>query len=89
MASVRAENVAEVVWELKRVDKYATYTEVATRAGFKPGVAGKTLQTVLANVQRDWPHLQWWRTIPEVTTRWGTIPEIAPWWWTIGKITPG
>ena len=65
MASVRAENVAEVVWELKRIDKYGTYTEVATRAGFKPGVAGRTLQTVLANVQRDWPHLQWWRTIPD------------------------
>ena len=74
MASVRAENVAEVVWELKRVDKYATYTEVATRAGFKPGVAGKTLQTVLANVQRDWPHLQWWRTIPDD----GMIMEGSP-----------
>jgi alkylated DNA nucleotide flippase Atl1 len=65
VASVRAENVAEVVWELKRIDKFGTYTEVATRAGFKPGVAGRTLQTVLANVQRDWPHLQWWRTIPD------------------------
>ena len=65
VASVRAENVAEVVWELKRVDKFGTYTEVATRAGFKPGVAGRTLQTVLVNVQRDWPHLQWWRTIPD------------------------
>jgi alkylated DNA nucleotide flippase Atl1 len=74
MASVRAENVAEVVWELKRVDKYASYTEVATRAGFKPGVAGKTLQTVLANVQRDWPHLQWWRTIPDD----GQIVEGSP-----------
>lgn len=74
MASVRAENVAEVVWELKRVDKYASYTEVATRAGFKPGVAGRTLQTVLANVQRDWPHLQWWRTIPDD----GLIVEDSP-----------
>lgn len=74
MASVRAENVAEVVWELKRIDKFATYTEVATRAGFKPGAGGRTLLTVLANVQRDWPHLQWWRTIPDD----GIIPEDSP-----------
>ena len=74
MASVRAENVAEVVWELKRIDKFGTYTEVATRAGFKPGVGGRTLQTVLANVQRDWPHLQWWRTIPDD----GLIVEDSP-----------
>ena len=74
VASVRAENVAEVVWELKRVDKFGTYTEVATRAGFKPGVAGRTLQTVLVNVQRDWPHLQWWRTIPDD----GQIVEDSP-----------
>ena len=40
MASVRAENVAEVLWELKRIDKVATFTEVAGRAGFKPGAAG-------------------------------------------------
>ena len=74
MASVRAENVAEVVWELKRVDKFGTYTEVATRAGFKPGVGGRTLQTVLVNVQRDWPHLQWWRTVPDD----GLIIEDSP-----------
>jgi alkylated DNA nucleotide flippase Atl1 len=79
MASVRAENVAEVMWELKRIDKFATYTEVATRAGFKPGVAGRTLQTVLSNVQRDWPHLQWWRTIPDD----GLIAEDSP---LVGKL---
>lgn len=65
MASVRAENVAEVLWELKRMDKYATYTDVALRAGFKPGAAGRTLLTCLTNVQRDWPHLQWWRALPD------------------------
>ena len=65
MASVRAENVAEVLWELKRIDKVATFTEVAGRAGFKPGAGGRTMLTCLATVQRDWPHLQWWRAIPD------------------------
>ncbi|HEY4261923.1 MAG TPA: hypothetical protein VGM98_17260 [Schlesneria sp.] len=65
MASVRAENVAEVLWELKRIDKMATFTEVATRAGFKPGAGGRTMLTCLATVQRDWPNLQWWRAIPD------------------------
>lgn len=65
MASVRAEGVAEALWELKRLDKLATYTEVATRAGFKPGAGGRTLMTCLVTVQRDWPHLHWWRAIPD------------------------
>lgn len=65
MASVRAENVAEVLWELKRIDKVAKFTEVAGRAGFKPGAGGRTMLTCLATVQRDWPHLQWWRAIPD------------------------
>lgn len=65
MASIRAENVAEVLWELKRIDKVATFTEVAGRAGFKPGAGGRTMLTCLATVQRDWPHLQWWRAIPD------------------------
>jgi len=65
VASVRAENVAEILWELKRIDKVATFTEVATRAGFKPGAGGRTMLTCLATVQRDWPHLQWWRAIPD------------------------
>lgn len=65
MASVRAENVAEVLWELKRIDRMATFTDVATRAGFKPGAGGRTMLTCLATVQRDWPHLQWWRVIPD------------------------
>ena len=65
MASVRAEGVAEALWELKRLDKLATFTEIATRAGFKPGAGGRTLMTCLITVQRDWPHLHWWRAIPD------------------------
>lgn len=65
MASVRAEGVAEALFELKRLDKLATFTEVATRAGFKPGAGGRTLMTCLITVQRDWPHLHWWRAIPD------------------------
>lgn len=65
MASVRAEGVAEALWELKRLDKLATYTQVAARAGFKPGAGGRTLMTCLLTVQRDWPHLHWWRAIPD------------------------
>jgi len=65
VASVRAEGVAEALFELKRLDKLATFTQVATRAGFKPGAGGRTLMTCLAAVQRDWPHLHWWRAIPD------------------------
>jgi hypothetical protein len=65
VASVRAEGVAEALFELKRLNKLATFTEVATRAGFKPGAGGRTLMTCLAAVQRDWPHLHWWRAIPD------------------------
>lgn len=65
MASMRAEMVAEVLWELKKVNKLATYTEVSLRAGFKPGVNGKTILTSLEAVKRDWPHLQWWRALPD------------------------
>lgn len=65
MASVRAESVAEALWELKRLDKLAKFTEVANRAGFKPGAGGRTLLTCLTTVQRDWPHLHWWRAIPD------------------------
>jgi hypothetical protein len=65
VASVRAEGVAEALFELKRLNKLATFTQVATRAGFKPGAGGRTLMTCLAAVQRDWPHLHWWRAIPD------------------------
>jgi hypothetical protein len=65
MASMRAELVAEVLWELKKVNKLATYTEISSRAGFKPGINGKTILTSLEVVKRDWPHLQWWRALPD------------------------
>lgn len=65
MPSVRAEAVAEVLWELKRMEKLSTWTEVAERAGFKAGVGGKNLLNCLEIVKRDWPHLQWWRVVPD------------------------
>lgn len=65
MASMRAELVAEVLWELKKINKLATYTEIAQRAGFKPGANGKTILNSLDVVKRDWPHLQWWRALPD------------------------
>lgn len=65
MASMRAELVAEVLWELKKINKLATYTEISQRAGFKPGANGKTILNSLDTVKRDWPHLQWWRALPD------------------------
>ena len=65
MASVRAAEVAELLWEIKRADKVGTFTRVARKAGFSPGVNGRTIQTVLKTVRRDWPHLQWWRVFPD------------------------
>jgi hypothetical protein len=65
MPSVRAEAVAEVLWELKRLEKLATFSTVAERAGFKAGAGGKNLLTCLESVRRDWPHLQWWRAVPD------------------------
>lgn len=63
MASSRASLVAEVLWELKRMDKVATYSAIATRTGFSAGTGGRTMKTCLKTVRRDWPHLQWWRAI--------------------------
>lgn len=65
MASVRAAEVAELLWEIKRADKVGTFTGVARKAGFSPGAGGRTIQTVLKTVRRDWPHLQWWRVFPD------------------------
>jgi len=65
MASVRAAEVAELLWEIKRADKVGSFTGVARKAGFSPGVSGRTIQTVLKTVRRDWPHLQWWRVFPD------------------------
>ena len=63
MVSTRAQEVAEVLWELKRADKVATFSAIAGRAGFSAGTKGRTMITCLKTVRRDWPHLQWWRAI--------------------------
>lgn len=63
MSSIRAEGVAEVLWELKRAGKVATFSSIAERAGFSAGSNGRTVKTALKTVRRDWDHLQWWRAI--------------------------
>ena len=65
MTSTRAQGVAEVLWELKRASMIGTYTTVARRAGFSAGSKGRAMLTCLKTVRRDWPHLQWWRTVPD------------------------
>ena len=65
MASSRAEEVAEILWELKRADKVANYQTIARRAGFSAGSTGRAMKTCLKTVRRDWPHLQWWRAISD------------------------
>lgn len=63
MASARAQEVAEVLWELKRAGKVATFSAIAGRAGFSAGSNGRTVVTCLKTVRKDWAHLQWWRAI--------------------------
>lgn len=65
MTSFRTECVAEILWELKKIDKLATFSEIAGRAGFKAGTDGKILATCIEAIKRDWPHLQWWRAVPD------------------------
>lgn len=65
MASSRADEVAEVLWELKRAGKVSTYSEIARRAGFSAGSNGRAMDSCLRVVRRDWPHLQWWRAIKD------------------------
>lgn len=65
MVSTRAEDVAEVLWELKRADKVATFATIAKRAGFSAGPKGRAVKTALKTVRRDWEHLQWWRAVGE------------------------
>ena len=65
MTSTRAQEVAEVLWELKRADKVATFSAIAGRAGFSAGTKGRTMIICLKTVRRDWPHLQWWRAIKD------------------------
>ena len=68
MASTRAPAVAEVLWELKRADKVATYSTIANRAGFSAGSNGRAMLTCMKTIRRDWPHLQWWRAIRDDLT---------------------
>lgn len=65
MASSRADEVAEVLWELKRAGKISTYTHIARRAGFSAGTNGRAMDTCLRVVRRDWPHLHWWRAVKD------------------------
>ena len=65
MSSTRAEAVAEVLWELKRADKMGTFSEIATRAGFSAGANGRSMQTCLKHIRKDWSHLEWWRAISD------------------------
>lgn len=45
MASTRADQVAELLFELKRAGKLATYTVIARKAGFSPGTNGRTMES--------------------------------------------
>ena len=63
--SVRAQAVAEVLWELKKADKLGTYSLVAERAGFSAGTNGRTMVTCLKKIRREWPHLEWWRVLED------------------------
>lgn len=65
MASSRADEVAEILWELKRAGKVSTYTHIARRAGFSAGSNGRAMDSCLRVVRRDWPHLHWWRAIKD------------------------
>lgn len=65
LLSTRAQAVAEILWELKKAEKLATLTSIAERAGFSPGSGGRTISTCLKTVRRDWPHLEWWRAVPD------------------------
>lgn len=65
MASTRAQEVAEILWELKRAEKLANFGVLARRAGFSAGAKGRAMMTTMKTVRRDWPHLQWWRAIKD------------------------
>lgn len=65
MASTRAQDVAEILWELKRAEKVAKFSSIAQRAGFSAGSTGRAMHTCLRTIRRDWPHLQWWRAVKD------------------------
>ncbi len=65
VASTRAQAIAQILWELKKAEKLASLTSIATRVGFSPGANEKTVSTSLKTVRRDWPQLQWWRAVAD------------------------
>lgn len=65
MASSRASEVAELLWELKKAQKIATFSTLAKQAGFSAGMNGRTMVTTIKTIRRDWPHLEWWRAITD------------------------
>jgi len=64
-SSARAQAIANILYELKKAGKIATYSAVAGRAGFSAGAKGRSVITCLKTVRRDWPHLQWWRAVSD------------------------
>lgn len=63
MSSSRAEIVAEILYGLKKEDQYATLSSIARRAGFSPGANCRTIAACMTTIQKDWPHLEFWRGI--------------------------
>ncbi|RLS58983.1 MAG: hypothetical protein DWH91_01245 [Planctomycetota bacterium] len=63
MSTQRATLVAEILWELKRADRFATLTSIARRAGFSPGAQCRTILACMNTIQKEWPHLEWWRAL--------------------------
>src|SRR4029453_11346118 len=65
MASSRADEVAEILWELKGAGKISTYTHIARGAAFSAGSNGRAMDSCLKVIRRDWPHLHWWRAVKD------------------------
>ncbi|HSG70365.1 MAG TPA: hypothetical protein VLA12_08110 [Planctomycetaceae bacterium] len=63
--STRAQQVAEVLWELKRAEKLGTYSSIAERAGFSAGTNGRTMIACIKKIRIHWPHLHWWRVLDD------------------------
>lgn len=63
--ATRAQDVAIILWELKRTQKLATLTAIARHAGFSAGPNQNTIGNCLKTVRREWPHLEWWRAVAD------------------------
>ncbi len=74
MSSLRAELVAEILYGLKKENRYATLTAIARRAGFSPGAQCRTILACMNTIQKDWPHLEAWRAIHDD----GITPKSSP-----------